>query len=419
MRRLLINLALSVLAVSLLMQAAHAQPKDEVYAAAEAARKDQLELLREVVNIDSGTGDVKGGRKVAAVLARELKTIGAKVEMVPAEKPGYAENLVATLDGTGKARILMIGHLDTVFEPGTVNKWSYSTDTKRAYGPGVADEKGGVVGGVYALKLLQQLGFKNYRRITYLIESSEEKGSPGTRALISRLLRAADVEFNLEPGDPPDNLTIWRKGSVTFQIDVKGKAAHAGVNPGDGHNAALELMHQAAGLKQFPQSGDGITVNLTILRAGERNNIIPDAAMAQVNARVLKPGDVGRIERVLQANARKVSVPGTSVTVTKDPAYPPLPRNAATDALAGRAKEIYRQIGREIGTSGNGGASQSALAAEAGVPALDGLGPVGGNFHSNREYLELDSVTPRLYLLTKLIMSLGRDPIKGATHVKR
>ena len=206
---------------------------------------------------------------------------------------------------------------------------------------------------------------------------------------------------------------MWRKGSVTFHIDVKGKAAHAGVNPQDGHNAALELVHQIAGLKAFPQSGPGITVNLTVIRAGERNNIIPDSATALVNARVLKSAEVESIERVLKANAQHVAVPGTSVSVTREPAFPPLPRNADTDALAARAKAIYRQIGMELRTGGNGGASQSALAAEAGVPALDGLGPVGGDFHSDREYLELESVTPRLYLLTKLIMSLGADPIKS------
>lgn len=410
--RISICAALAFVVISAAAIAAPPDSGDKVFLAAQAARPEQLKLLSTLVNIDSGTGDVEGGRKITALLASRLKALGAKLEFVPAEQPGLPDNLVATFEGTGKARILMIGHIDTVFEPGTVKRWSYSVDAKRAHGPGVADEKGGVVEGLYALKLIHDLGFKDFSRITFLMETSEEKGSPGTRQLIKRLLKDADVELNLEPGDPPDVLTVWRKGSATFHIDVKGKAAHAGVNPGDGHNAALELVHQIAGLKAFPQSGDGITVNLTVLRAGERNNIIPDSATALVNARVLKSADIERIERVLKANAQRVAVAGTSVSVTREPAFPPLPRNADTDALAARAKAIYAQIGRELATGGNGGASQSALAAEAGVPALDGLGPVGGGFHSDREYLELDTVTPRLYLLTKLIMSLGRDPIK-------
>jgi glutamate carboxypeptidase len=410
--RIAVVAALALVLPAIALAAAPAGSSDKVFQAAQAARTEQLELLETIVNIDSGTGDIEGGRKIANLLATELRALGAKLEKVPAEQANLPENLVATLEGTGKSRILMIGHIDTVFEPGTVKKWPYRVEGDRAHGPGVADEKGGVVEGLYALKLIHDLGFKDFARITFLMETSEERGSPGTRELIRRLLRDADVELNLEPGDPPDTLTVWRKGSATFHIEVKGKAAHAGVNPQDGQNAALELVHQIAGLKAFPQSGPGITVNLTILRAGERNNIIPDAATALVNARVLKSTDIGRIENVLRANARHVAVSGTSVSVTREAAFPPLTKNPDTDALAARAKAIYAQIGRQIGTGGNGGASQSALAAEAGVPALDGLGPVGGSFHSDREYLELESVTPRLYLLTKLIMSLGQHPIQ-------
>ncbi len=199
----------------------------KVWAAAEQAREGQLELLKQVVNIDSGTGDIEGGRKVAAVLIPRLKALGMTIESVPAEIPGLAENTVATVTGTGKAKILMIGHIDTVFGPGTTAKWPYSVEGDHARGPGVADEKGGVVEGLYALQILHDLGFKDFAQITFLIETSEERGSPGTRALIDRLVRAHDVELNLEPGDAPDVITVWRKGSMTLNIDVKGRAAHA------------------------------------------------------------------------------------------------------------------------------------------------------------------------------------------------
>jgi len=384
---------------------------DSIYAAAEKARPAQLDLLKTLVNIDSGTGDVEGGRKVAAALIPELKALGASVETVPAEAPDLPENLIATLTGTGRARILMIGHMDTVFGPGTAAQRPYSVEEGRAHGPGVADEKGGVVEGLFALKLLRDMGFKNYGRITFLIETSEERGSPGTKRLISRLLKESDVELNLEPGDPPDVITVWRKGSATFHIDVKGKAAHAGVNPQDGRNAAVELVHQLLKLEGLPHFGPGVTVNATVIRAGERANIIPDAASAQVNVRVRKPADFDRIQRVLERNATQITVPGTSVSVSREPAFPPLPDNPGTMALAARAKTIYARIGRKLETGGNGGASESALAAAAGIPALDGLGPVGGGFHSDREYLDLDSVTPRLYLLTRLLMDLSDRPV--------
>ena len=391
--------------------AADAGKQDPVFAAAEAARTQQVDLLKQIVNIDSGTGDVEGGRKVAAVLIPQLKALGAEVETVPAEAPDLPENVVATVKGTGKARILMIGHMDTVFGPGTVAARPYSVVGDEAHGPGVADEKGGVVEGLYALKLLHDAGFKNFGQITFLIESSEERGSPGTKKLIEKLLAGSDVELNLEPGDPPDVITVWRKGSATFHIDVKGKAAHAGVNPQDGHNAAVELVHQLMALEPLPHSGPGVTVNVTTINAGTRANIIPDAASAQVNVRVRNMADFARIQSVLEKNAKHITVPGTSVTVSREPAFPPLPDNPGTKALAARAQAIYGRIGHKLETGGNGGASESALAAEAGVPALDGLGPVGGGFHSDREFLDLNSVTPRLYLLTKLLTSLGDQPV--------
>lgn len=384
----------------------------KVWAAAQAARPAQLDLLKAVVNIDSGTGDIEGGRRVAAVLIPRLKALGMTIESVPAEIPGLPENTVATLKGTGKARILMIGHIDTVFGPGTVAKWPFAVEGDHARGPGVADEKGGVIEGLYALQILHDLSFKNFAQITFLIETSEERGSPGTRALIDRLVKAHDVELNLEPGDAPDVITVWRKGSSTMNIDVKGRAAHAGVAPQDGRNAAVELIHQLAAVEQFPHTGDGLTVNLTIIQAGSRYNIIPEDAKAQLNVRARKKSEFDDVEAALQAAAKTHVVPDTTVTVTRETSFPPLANNPATDALAVRAQAIYAGLGLKLGTGGNGGASQSALAYEAGTPALDGLGPVGGGFHSDKEFMDLKSVTPRLYLLTKLIMDLSANPPK-------
>jgi glutamate carboxypeptidase len=409
----LVNIAAAAAALALTALAPPgfaAQKNARVLTAAQGARSAQLQLLEQVVDIDSGTGDVEGGRKVAGILIERLKALGMTIESFPAEQAGLAENTVATLTGRGKSRILLIGHIDTVFEPGTVAKRPYRTDERRAYGPGVSDEKGGVVEGVYALQLLHDLAFTNFGKIVFLMETSEERGSPGTHALIGRLLKDADVELNLEPGDLPDVLTVWRKGSTTFRIEVKGRAAHAGVAPQDGRNAALELIHQLAGLDAFPKSGDGLTVNLTVMHAGTRANIIPEDAWADVNVRVRDKADFARVEQVLRKNAETTVIPDTKVSVSGGEGYPPLPNNAATDRLAAQAQQIYAGIGRTLTAGGNGGASESALAADAGVPALDGLGPVGGGFHSEKEFLELDTVTPRLYLLTMLLMELGKSP---------
>ena len=404
-----------VLAAAALGAPAAAAPKAaardaKVWSAAETALPAQLKLLEEVVNIDSGTGDIEGGRKLAAIFKPRLEALGMSVETIPAEAANLPENLVATLKGVGKGRILLIAHLDTVFEPGTAAKRPFKRADERLTGPGVGDEKGGVVEVIYALQILKDLGFKDFGQITLLIETSEERGSPGTRKLIARLLTEADVELNLEPGDPPDALTVWRKGSNSFYIDVKGRPAHAGVAPQEGRNAALELIHQLEAIKQFPTSGEGLTANLTLMSAGARYNIIPEDASAAINVRVRDKADVEKVAHALETSARTTVIPDTKVTIRREASFPPLPDNPATDALADRAAAIYAGLGMKIGRAGNGGASESALAHEAGVPALDGLGPVGGKFHSEEEYVDLKSVTPRLYLLTKLIMELGRHP---------
>ncbi len=394
--------------------AAGAAPKvakdARVWTAAERARPGQLKLLEEIVNIDSGTGDVEGGRKVAAVLIPRLKALGYTVESVKAEANGLPENIVATLTGTGKGRILIIGHIDTVFGPGTVAKRPFRMDAEKAYGPGVSDEKGGVVQGIYALQLLHDLGFKDFKQIVYLIETSEERGSPGTKALMARLIADSDVELNMEPGDLPDVMTVWRKGSTVFHIDVKGRAAHAGIAPQDGRNAAAELIHQIQGMDVFPKTGDGLTVNLTVMSGGTRNNIIPEDASAQFSVRVREKSDVEKVDAAMRKNAETTIIPDTKVTITRDPAFPPLPLNPGTEALADRAVAIYAGLGLTITRGGNGGASESALAVDQGVPALDGLGPAAGGFHADTEFLVLGSVTPRLYLMTKLIMDLGKTP---------
>ena len=404
--------ALALVGASSAQAAPKVPAKDaKVWAAAEAARPDQLKLLEQVVNVDSGTGDVEGGRKVAGILAARLKALGFSVESVKAEAEGLPENTVATLKGTGKGRILLIGHIDTVFGPGTVAKRPFRMDAEKAYGPGVSDEKGGVVEGVYALQILHDLGFKDFKQIVFLIETSEERGSPGARALIGKLVADADVELNLEPGDTPDVMTVWRKGAAAVHVEVRGRAAHAGIAPGEGRNAAMELMHQIAADDVFPKTGDGITMNLTVLQAGTRDNVIPEDAAATYSLRIREKADLPKVLAVVEKNAQTTSIPDTKVRVWhQDPFFPPLPENPGTEALAAKAEAIYAGLGKTITRGGNGGASESALAYEGGIPALDGLGPTAGGFHADTEYLVLSSLAPRLYLLTKLIQELGHAP---------
>jgi glutamate carboxypeptidase len=408
-----VTIAAGVALLSLAGAAPAAAQRDKaVYRAVEASRPAAIELLKRIVDIDSGSGDIAGGERVEAILSAPLQAAGAVVRTVPAEVSGVAPNLVAVFHGSGKARVLIIAHVDTVFSPGTVAKRPFRIEGNHAYGPGVGDEKGGVVNAVTALEILHQLGFKDYATITLLLDASEELGSPGSTKLIETLARQSDVEFNMEPGDPPDALTVWRKGAGDIVIQVHGRAAHAGMVPQNGRNAAVELVHQLGALQdRFPHSGDGITVNLTGIRAGSRTNIIPDFAEATFDVRFRKPGDFPAILSRMKSSLAPTSVPDTTVTIASEgSAYPPLIDNAQVAALGHRAQEIYAELGKTIALSGNGGASESAVAMSVGTPALDGLGFVGAGFHTDHEWIDLGSVTPRLYLFTRLLMEMARSP---------
>ena len=385
-----------------------------VWRAAEAARPGELTLLRSLVDIDSGTGDRPGAARIEGLIAPRLQALGAQVRIIPSEDGKVGDNLVAVWPGAAGARVLIVGHVDTVFPAPEAEKRPYTEKGDKAFGPGVSDEKGGVVEAVTALELLHQLGLP-HGRITLLLEAGEETGSPGARRLIDTLAHDTDVELNMEPGDEPDVLTVWRKGSTTYTVTVHGRAAHAGVDPQDGRNAAVELIHQLAAVETLPHTGDGLTANLTTLKAGDRVNVIPDLAVANINVRVRDAAQLQGVEALLNRQAATPSVTDTKVVVTSTPAFPPLPTNPDTDALAKKAKVIYAGLGRPLGGGGNGGASESALAYAAGATALDGLGPVGGGFHSAREYLELGTVTPRLYLLTDLLVDLARTPLVRTT----
>lgn len=399
---------------------------EAVYRAAEAGRSDALDLLKVIVNIDSGSGDIAGGERVERALAPHLEASGAQLQYVPAETGGLPPNLVAVFHGKGTARILIIAHVDTVFGPGTAAKRPFALDGNRAHGAGIGDEKAGVVNAVMALKILHDLHFDKFGTITLLLDSSEELGSPGSTELIKTLARQSDVEFNMEPGDPPDALTVWRKGAGDIVIHVDGRAAHSGMVPQNGRNAAVELLHQLTQVEtEFPHSGPGTTVNLTVIKAGDRTNIIPAAADATLDVRVRKLEDFNDVLTQVKGSATHTTVPDTVVSVAADGStYPPLVDGPEVHALGVRAQSIYAELGKTVALSGNGGASESAVANSVGTPALDGLGYVGGDFHTDHEWIDLTSVTPRLYLFTRLLMEsstsgVGRGGRSGGAAGER
>ncbi len=321
--------------------------------------------------------------------------------------------MVASLTGSGQGKVLLIAHMDTVFPRGAAAARPFRIDGRFARGPGVSDDKGGIVAAIAVLKILNDLKFKDYARITLMLNSNEETGSRSSRPLIEKLAREHDVTLNLEAGRPGDGVVIWRKGSGTITVEVKGRAAHAAV--GDtGRNAAMELAHQILQLSKLADPAKGTTIHFTVLKAGDRKNVIPDYAIADGDIRALVSEEFDRLARELAEVSKNKLIPDTEVTTSLSRGFPIMAQNAQTDALAAMAQRIYAEIGRTLKLEGSGGAANSSLAAGVFKPTLDGLGIIGSNAHTDREYAEVESMVPRFYLLARMVMELGR----GETAVR-
>ncbi|MBX9845890.1 MAG: M20/M25/M40 family metallo-hydrolase [Xanthobacteraceae bacterium] len=376
---------------------------------AEKHKPAAIRLWERLVNIDSGTGDAEGLKAVGAIAVDELTRLGAKIDTI-SSAPAAGDNIVATFTGTGKGKVLLMAHMDTVFARGAAATRPFRIERGRAYGPGVSDDKAGVVIAVAVLNILQDLKFKDYARITVFLNTNEETGSRGSRALIEKLAKEHDVTLNLEAGRAGDGITIWRKGSGTIKVEVKGRASHAGASPELGRNAVMELAHQMLQLSRLADAGKGTTINFTVVKGGDRKNIIPDHAEADADVRAVVTDEFDRVERELATAIRNKLIADTEVRATLIRTFPPMPQNAQIDVLAAMAQRIYGEIGKKLNLEGSGGAADSSLAAGVFRPTLDGLSLVGGNAHTDQEYAEVDSMVPRFYLLTRMVMELGRNP---------
>lgn len=384
-------------------------PPQQLLSQAQAEQPAYLQTLKSLVSVDTGTGTQEGLEQISALLVKRLTDLGAKVETFPAT-PSAGNNIIGTFKGSGTKDFLLMVHYDTVFGPGTAAKRPFRTEGDRAYGPGVADAKGGVAMILHAIKLLQDQQFKGYGTLTVLFNPDEEMGSAGSKRIISELARKHDYVFSYEPPDT-DAVTVATNGINQVKLEVKGRSSHAGSAPENGRNALTELSHQIIQLKDLGDQAKGTTVNWTLAKAGEKANIIPDLATAEADMRY---SDVTENARVI-ADAERLSknslIPDTQVTLTLNKGRPPLAKNEGSEGLAKTARQLYGQIDKTIepiamrfGTD----AGYAYVPGSAKPAVLETMGVVGAGLHADNEYIELNSVAPRLYLTVAMIRELSQ-----------
>jgi len=400
------SFALSCFFVVFLAALSFAASDQALLTRAKQLKEDLLQDLETLVNIESPSGYGAGSEKIMILLSEKLRTLGGKVEILAVPK-GAGYNLIATFPGTGKGRILLMAHSDTVFKVGTAAERPFRISNGRAYGPGVADDKGGILAGLYAIKLLQERGFRDYALITFLINCDEEIGSPSSRELIKNLAREHDYAICLEGGRQDDGVVNWRKGTGRIVVEAKGRASHAGSSPESGVNALMELAHQVLQLKKLEDKEKKTTLNFTVFQSGDKLNVIPDSAVARADMRALYPQEFARVEKAGLEIIKNKLYPESDVKFTLSIGRPAFPPNDKTEALIAKARSIYQEIGRSLKVTGSGGASDGNYTVFMGTATIDSMGLVGGKGHTADEYIDIDKIPPRLYLLTRMLMELG------------
>jgi glutamate carboxypeptidase len=362
---------------------------------------EMLELLRRLVEADSPSTDKASVDSAGALLASALEQAGARVDRIPVAEYGDHLRAELAIGESGRDPVLVLGHLDTVWECGTLREMPFRVEEGRAFGPGVFDMKGGLVQLVFAFRALHELGIRGVRAVAF-INSDEEVGSLSSRQLIEDEARRSRAVFVLEPSLPPDGkLKTFRKGVGIFQLSIKGKAAHAGLDPGKGVSAIEELARQILALHQLSDPERGVTVNVGVARGGTRVNVVPAEASAEIDLRVSSLESAARLEeRIL---GLKPFLAGAEVRVSGGIDRPPLERTEAVVRLFEQARRLAEELGFPLGEGPAGGGSDGNLTAALGIPTLDGMGAVGDGAHAPNEHLLIAELPRRAALLARLI----------------
>ena len=423
--------AAATLAIAAITVAPSAVAAPDARIAALAAKEKQplLNSLSQLVGIESGSRDLPGLDKIANLIAERLRALGGQVELI---EPGSAaapdvyrmedtpekigKVVKATFKGTGTKNILLIAHMDTVYQPGMLAKQPFRIEGDKAFGLAIADDKQGIAVILHSLAMLKQLDFKEYGTLTVLINADEEISSPGSRALITQLGSQQDAVLSHEGSYvAEDKLSLATAGIGSVSLKVQGKASHAGSAPEKGVNAFYEMAHQVLQMRDLSDPSTGLKMNWTVAQAGTNRNVIPATATAGADVRVTKVADYDRVEKEINERAKKQLIPDAKVEVKFERRRPPLESSAASMALAKHAQGIYAEMDRKLAADDKvaGGGTDAAfagLSTKAGVVERFGLQGYGAH-SADAEYVLIDSIEPRLYLVTRMVMDISRGAV--------
>ena len=368
---------------------------------------DMIELLRGLVEHESPSGDTVALNALGETLEGRLKGAGASgVERIG--NPRGGDHLRARFDfgheGGGPKPALILGHFDTVWPVGTLKSMPFRLEGDRIHGPGSLDMKGGLTLTIAALEAIRDLGLAMPRPVVVLFTTDEEVGSPDSRPLIEEAAKGAAYALVPEPPLPGGPLKTSRKGVGRYTLAVSGVPAHAGIEPEKGRSALLELSHQIIAIHALSAPESGTTLTVGRASGGGAVNVVPSAAVAEIDLRVTNAAEADRVDRALRALMPRLD--GTTLRLDGGMNRPPMERSDASVALFERAVEAARPLGIALREGSTGGGSDGNFTAALGLPTLDGLGPLGAGPHAVHEHVERDSLAPRAALLATLLLAL-------------
>jgi glutamate carboxypeptidase len=376
-----------------------------------ARREAILNSIREVVEHESKSREESRLNEIADFVAGQLREIGGRVELIP--QTGYGTHLRAGFDfGHDKAErsVLVVGHLDTVWPVGTLERLPFrvtpagGSSRGSAHGPGIFDMKSGVAIAVESLRTIASWRLATKRPVVLLLTCDEEIGSKTSRPLIEEEAKNAAAALILEPPLAGGVVKTGRKGIGTFTVRALGRAAHAGLDPEKGVNAIVELAHQTLRLAGLNDYERGVTVSVGLIEGGSALNVVPASASAKVDVRFWTPEDGARL--VAAIRGLTPATPGAQIEVSGGINRPPMQRSERNIALYEHARDLAAELGFDLKDGVVGGGSDGNFIAAMGTPVLDGLGVDGAGAHAEHEHIVIDDIPRRATLLTRLMQTV-------------
>lgn len=368
-------------------------------AAADSHRDWASALIEDLVRLESPSGDVQALDRCGTAIAHHMAELGGRVTMLPTEAAG--DHLRGEF-GSGSSQILVLGHFDTVWPVGQLQRMPVRHEDGRLYGPGAFDMKAGIAIALLAVRALRETVRRSRHRVVMLWTTDEEVGSTTSRALIESEARSSRAVLVLEPSLPGGAVKTARKGVGDFHLRATGIAAHAGIDPAKGASAIHELAWQVTRLTELTDLDRGVTVNVGAIRGGGRSNVVADVAEADIDVRIPTKADADRVTAALGALTPRD--PRVRLELTGGINRPPLERTPYVVGLFERAQVLASEMGRTLEEGATGGGSDGNFTAALGIPTLDGLGAEGDGAHALHEHVLVESLPFRAALVAGLLL---------------